>query len=212
MLSAEDIQSNWKKHGDIVNRALPKERVEKVLDMYSDLGDEVVMAPASGKESFHNAFPGGYIDHVNRVVKFSLGVQQLWKTSNIPLNFSEEELIFSALFHDLGKLGVKGLPNYLPQTNNWRKENLGENYSYNQELDFMLIQDRSLYTLQHYGISLTQNEYLAIKTHDGLYDETNKPYYISYNSGAKFKTSLPHILHQADLMATEFERLNFVKS
>ena len=49
---------------------------------------------------------------------------------------------------------------------------------------------------------------LAIQTHDGLYDEGNKKYLISFHPGQKPRTSLPYILHQADLMASriEFER------
>jgi hypothetical protein len=49
---------------------------------------------------------------------------------------------------------------------------------------------------------------LAIQTHDGLYDEANKKYLFSYMPEQKPRTSLPFILHQADLMAAriEFER------
>lgn len=206
MLSAEKIQSNWKKHGKIIKNSLPEERTREIFSMYSDLGEEVIMAPASGRSTFHNAFPGGYVDHVNRVVRCSLKIAETWKELGIELDFTEQELIFSALFHDLGKIGLKNLPNYLPQTNDWRKKNLQENYTPNPELDFMLIQDRSLFILQYYSIKVSQKEYLAIKTHDGLYDETNKPYYISFNPDSRFKSSLPFILHQADLIATKIEQ------
>jgi hypothetical protein len=49
---------------------------------------------------------------------------------------------------------------------------------------------------------------LAIQTHDGLYDEGNKKYLFTYLPEQKPRTSLPFILHQADLMAAriEFER------
>ena len=49
---------------------------------------------------------------------------------------------------------------------------------------------------------------LAIQTHDGLYDEANKKYLFAYMPEQKPRTSLPFILHQADLMAAriEFER------
>jgi hypothetical protein len=49
---------------------------------------------------------------------------------------------------------------------------------------------------------------VAIQTHDGLYDEGNKKYLMSYMPEQKPRTSLPFILHQADLMAAriEFER------
>jgi hypothetical protein len=49
---------------------------------------------------------------------------------------------------------------------------------------------------------------IAIQTHDGLYDEANKKYLMSYMPEQKPRTSLPFIIHQADLMAAriEFER------
>ena len=49
---------------------------------------------------------------------------------------------------------------------------------------------------------------LTIQTHDGLYDEANKKYLISFMPEQKPRTSLPFIVHQADLMAAriEFER------
>jgi len=49
---------------------------------------------------------------------------------------------------------------------------------------------------------------LAIQTHDGLYDVANEKYLKAYMPEQKPRTSLPYILHQADLMAAriEFER------
>jgi hypothetical protein len=69
----------------------------------------------------------------------------------------------------------------------------------------MLIQDRSLFTLQHAGIPLSENEYMAIKLHDGLYDDVNKPYYITFNPDSKLRSNIVHILHQADFMASKVE-------
>jgi hypothetical protein len=43
----------------------------------------------------------------------------------------------------------------------------------------MLIQDRSLFLLQKNRIEMSEKEFLAIKLHDGLYDDVNKPYYMS---------------------------------
>jgi len=46
---------------------------------------------------------------------------------------------------------------------------------------------------------------VAIQTHDGLYDEANKKYLMSFSAETKPRTSLPFILHQADLMAARIE-------
>jgi len=204
-LTAEQIGSNWAKHLKIVKTFVTGERKEQLLEMYEELADTLVLAPASGKPSFHNAFPGGYIDHVNRVVQCSLKVKELWEGMGTSINFSDEELVFAALNHDLGKVGLKDTPNYIKQTDQWRIDKLGERYTSNKELEFMLIQDRSLFILQHYGIKMTQNEYMAIKLHDGLYDDVNKPYYISYNPDSKLRSNITYILHQADFLAAKVE-------
>jgi hypothetical protein len=59
--------------------------------------------------------------------------------------------------------------------------------------------------LQSHGISYSFNEMVAIQTHDGLYDEANKKYLMGYLPEQKPRTSLPFIIHQADLMAARIE-------
>lgn len=204
-LTAEQIEKNWEKYFKIVDTFITGERKDKLKELYLSLSDEMIMAPASGKASFHNAFPGGYVDHINRVVHCALKVKQLWQEMGTAIDFTDEELVFSALNHDLGKIGFKDMPNYIPQTDKWRQEKLGEIYTPNSNLSFMLIQDRSLFTLQQYGIQLTEKEYLAIKLHDGLYDEVNKPYYVTFNPDSKLRSNLVHILHHADFLASKIE-------
>jgi hypothetical protein len=121
------------------------------------------------------------------------------------IDFTDEELVFTALNHDLGKIGAEGKPYYLPQTDKWRQDKLGELYTHNSDLSYMLIQDRSLFTLQQNGIQVNEKEYLAIKLHDGLYDDVNKPYYLSFNPDSKLRTNLVYILHQADFLASKIE-------
>ena len=79
---------------------------------------------------------------------------------------------------------------------------------FNTKVPFSSVPDRGLFMLQSHGIQYTFNEMIAIQTHDGLYDEANKKYLINFMPEQKPRTSLPYILHQADLMAAriEFER------
>jgi hypothetical protein len=46
---------------------------------------------------------------------------------------------------------------------------------------------------------------IAIKTHDGLYEESNKAYLMGFTPETKPRTSLVYVLHQADLMAARIE-------
>lgn len=204
-LSAEQIQANWEKHLKIVDTFITGDRKEKLKALYYDLADDMIMSPASTKPTFHNAFAGGYIEHVNRVVHCALKTKQLWQEMGAMIDFTEEELVFTALNHDLGKIGIKGEPMYIPQTDAWRKDKLGEIYTVNKTSAFMLIQDRSLFTLQQYGVPMSEKEFLAIKLHDGLYDDSNKAYYVSFSPDSKFRTNLINILHQADLLASKIE-------
>ena len=140
VFSAEQIEKNWEKHLKIVNTFITGDRKDKLLSLYESLAETMILAPASGKPSFHNAFPGGYIDHVNRVVHCALKTKALWEEMGATIDFTDEELVFAALNHDLGKIGFKDQPNYLPQTDAWRRDKLGEVYVHNKDLSFMLIQ------------------------------------------------------------------------
>jgi len=69
----------------------------------------------------------------------------------------------------------------------------------------MKVPDRGLWLLQHYGVKVTDKEYIGIKLTDGLYDEANKAYLMSYNPDFGLRTNMAYILHQADMMATHIE-------
>ena len=121
------------------------------------------------------------------------------------VDYTEEELVFAALFHDLGKIGDGDSPNYVPQTDKWRQDKLSEMYTYNSELDFMLIPDRSLYILQKFGIKVSQKEFLGIRCHDGVFDKANEAYFFSNVESSRQKTSIVSILHSADFLASKVE-------
>ena len=204
MLTAEKIQENYEKHFKIIDHYIV-DRGDQVKSMIESLGEEYVMAPASGKSWYHNAFAGGYVDHVNRVVQYAVKQSRLYEEMGGTVDYTMEELVFSALFHDLGKIGEANTPSYLPQTDKWRQDKLHEMYTPNGELDFMLVPDRSLFTLQEYGIKVSKNEYLAIKLHDGVFSDANKPYFFSNNPNSRMKTSIVNVLHSADFLASKVE-------
>ena len=69
----------------------------------------------------------------------------------------------------------------------------------------MKVPDRGLWLLQHFGVKVTDKEYIGIKLTDGLYDEANKSYLMSYNPDFGLRSNMAYILHQADMMATHIE-------
>jgi len=208
-LTAEQIQANWEEFCKNIETYISSPRKEKLLEFYEKYAERIMMMPAAHKKEYHNAFPGGYIEHVNRVVRCALKQAKLWEEEGADMStFTEEELVFSAINHDLGKMGSEEHESYIPQTDKWRKEKLGEDYMFNKAVPFASVPDRGLFMLQSHGVQYTFNEMLAIQTHDGLYDEGNKKYLFAFMPEQKPRTSLPFILHQADLMAAriEFER------
>lgn len=205
-LSAEHIAENYSKFTDNINQYISSPRKEKLLEYYQSIEEHLVLAPAAIRESNHNCMPGGYVDHVNRVVSAALDQHALWSNyGNSHTTYTLEELVFAAINHDLGKLGLGSKPGSLPNDNDWQIKNQGALYKINHELTFSTIPDRSLFILQSIGIQVTENEYLAIKLHDGLYDEANKAYLISYQPESRLRTTLPIILHQADMLASRVE-------
>jgi len=205
MLTPEQIASNLEKFYAIIEKYISEPRTTKLLALYQEQEENLALSPASSRASYHNSFPGGYVDHVNRVVESALRVTKLWEGMGATINFTEEELVFSAINHDLGKLGRDGKPAYIPNDSEWHIKNQGANYKPNVELPFIPIQDSSLFILQSAGIELTFNEWVAIKTHDGLYDDGNKAYLLSSQNESKMRCSLPLILHQADILAARVE-------
>jgi hypothetical protein len=208
-LEAKEIQQNWVKLMGFIKDHISEPRKAKLIAFYEKYQDRIVLMPASHKKEYHNAFPGGYVEHVNRVITCALHLHELWGQMGADLNtYTKEELVFSALNHDLGKIGDDYNESYIPQTDAWRRDKLGEDYKFNDKLAFASVPDRGLFLLQDNDIKYTFNEMITIQTHDGLYDEANKKYLMAYTPELKPRTSLPFIVHQADLMAAriEFER------
>ena len=204
-LTPEQIQENWKQLIQLVEDNFTGERLEKLLKMYDYFEERMCMAPASGKEHFHNAHAGGYVEHVIHVTTSALKIKDVWEQSGATINFTDEELIFAALHHDLGKVGDLSEDYYTPNDSDWHRKNQGLVYKHNGNLQFMTVTDRALFLLQHFGIKMSEIEYIGLMLTDGMYEEANKSYYVGYGADRSLKTNIAYILHQADMMATHIE-------
>jgi hypothetical protein len=205
-LTAEQIQDNWNKFLSIIDEHISEPRCSELKAFYEQYAERIMLMPASHKKEYHNAFPGGYVDHVLRVVQSALKLNEVWVEMGVDTStYTVEELVFASLNHDLGKMGDEQNESYIPQTDQWRKEKLGEDYKFNDRLEFMSVPDRGLHLLMSHGVTFSRNEMLAIKLHDGLYDDANKPYLMSWSPETKPRTALVFIVHQADLMAARIE-------
>ena len=206
MLKANQIEENWKSLLQLIEDNFDGERKEKLLEMYEHFEDRMIMAPASSKEHFHNAFPGGYVEHVLNITNAVQKVYKTWVDCGAHINFTKEEMMFATIHHDLGKVGGLNEDYYIPNESDWHRKNQGKIYGHNPNLSYMNVTDRSMWLLQHFGVKMTDTEYLGLKLADGLYEDGNKSYYMSYNPDFELESNLPHIIHQADMIASKTER------
>lgn len=210
MLQAEKIKSNWERYRKLVNTCFPTRKAE-LNKMYDEFEDRMAMMPASSIAHFHNAFAGGYVDHVLRVIDCAEKLYTSWSEMGADMSgYTIEELRFAAMHHDLGKVGFPGEGNevYQIETSDWHRKNQNKMYRHNENIPFTMVPDLSIWLLQEYDVKMSWTEYQAIKIHDGMYDESNKPYFVARSAQAKLKTNLAIVLHHADHMAAqiEFER------
>lgn len=173
--------------------------VERMLD---EMGLRLSTAPASSRRDYHAAYPGGLVDHSLRVLRYAL---QLRKSVDLFEDIVDESIIFASLFHDIGKVGgpgPDGADYYIVEGNDWHRKN-GKYYNVNQDPQKMQNVDNSLLILLHYGIGVTQDEYLAIRLNDGAYADENKQYLMH-------EPRLAMLIHMADRLACETEKSSTV--
>ena len=207
MLEAKEIKENWDSFREEIDLQFPT-RAKQIHKMYDDFEDRIAMMPASSMAHFHNAFAGGYIDHVLRVMDCTETLYDVWFNLGADMSgYTLEELMFAAMHHDLGKVGFPGDGNevYQVETSDWHRKNMGRLYKHNENIPFTMVPDLSIWLLQKYDISMSWNEYQAIKIHDGMYDDSNKPYFVARSEKAKLKTNMAIVLHHGDHMAAQIE-------
>jgi len=204
-LTPEQVGLNFDRLLEMIETHISNPRKDQLLALYKEHAERIMLMPASGTEHYHNCWPGGYVDHVLRVVDAALEIRDLWESYGSTINYTREELVFAAINHDLGKIGTEQAEQYIPNDSEWHRKNQGKMYKNNPINAFMTVPDRSLKLLADRGIRVTENEWFGIKLHDGMYDEGNKHYYVSYDPSSRLRTNLPYVLHQADQLAARVE-------
>lgn len=191
-LTPDEIEENFLTFRSLCEKL--GDRSEAALNMVDSLGERLAVCPASAKAGYHNAFAGGLCEHSLRVYS---NARKLSKTFEWVA--PKDSLIIGCLFHDLGKVGNHEIDYYVLQTDSWRRDKLGEEYTYNKDIPYMTVPDRGVWLCQHFGLKLTHDEYLAILLNDGQYAEENAPYKLK-------EPMLADIVHIADVVATKQEK------
>lgn len=191
-LTPEQIAENFEKYRGFLEKL--GDRSEAALALVDHLGERLALCPASSRKEHHHAIPGGLVDHSLRVLGNSLKLVKAFGW-DIP----KDSLIIGCLFHDLGKVGDHQDDYYVPQDSDWHRDKLGEMYKHNKNIMYMTVPDRGVWLCQHFGLSLTQDEWLSIKLNDGQYAEENAPYKMK-------EPLLVDAVHLADLISTKQEK------
>jgi hypothetical protein len=208
-LTDAEIQANYAEFIKFIGDVFTGERKEKLLKMYSDddgsLGLSLATAPASMCQHFHLCHPGGYLQHIMGVIKMSFAAKKMFEIAGCNIDFTDEQMVFSAMHHDLGKLGDPEFGEYYaPQDQDWKYKK-GEFYKMNGNLPYMEVTDRAIFLLQKFGVVYDWKEYLGIKLADGLFNEATEKYLKQYNQDLYLKTNLPRVIHAADYTACRAE-------
>ena len=176
------------------------ERYVAVMKMFRHFGQRLLDAPASHNINFHNAYPGGWLDHILNVIDASFKIRDVIVSMGGIIDFTDEEMVFSAMFHDLAKLGTLDEPNYIKMRG---VDARGKAYRYNTDVPYLTYTDRTLWLLQYFGIVTTTKEMKAIRMADGLFEPANKEYYFR---SSPFPGHLSYVIHWADHLSTNCEK------
>lgn len=167
----------------VIDRALPFAKLMEHLERNTDW----VVAPASTR--FHLCRKGGLLEHSINVAETLMKVKEL-----LAPDISDESCVIVGLLHDLGKAGVPGTPQYIPNEPTEKQKMYGypasTPYRFNADLTYLSVPARSLFLILPY-LPLSETEAQAILYHDGQYVEDNR-------SVAKKEEALTLLLHYAD--------------
>lgn len=127
-------------------------RKDALLHFYDDYQD--VIHFAAGSSHNHQAWEGGYADHIAEVLRIS---ELYYDTMNAvrPLPYTKEAALMSLFFHDIEKPFRYG-PKDSPECNKWRKraEKAGGGYEVWEDLKWDILAEIE----RKYGLMLTKDE------------------------------------------------------
>ena len=167
----DQIQSNWKMFEKFCNR-LSDSGLNSLLDA---MGERICMAPASMRSASPGAYPGGLIEQALQVTSTMRKLHDsVYKKGGTSCEVAS--ILKVGLLHDIGRVGDLESDFLVEQDSDWHREKLGQMYKYNEDADKMSVSHRTLYLLQHFGVCLSKEEWLAIQLASGSHFEENRFY------------------------------------
>lgn len=199
MLDEKQIQQQYEQLKHFIESYISNPRKDKIYKMIGEYEEWLLLSPSSTSKYYFGAYPGGLLLYINTTIKIALETHKMWKDSSFEPDYTTEELIFTAIFHNFGKIGDETQPYYIQETSDWYKKTYGRVYKINPKISYMKVSDRSLFLLNREGIMYTQNEFYGIKLSHGFYDKANESYFINYSKDFTLNTHLHIVLNQASI-------------
>jgi len=166
-LKSEQIVKNTKKYFQTA-----QEQGFMNDDLMQILGENFIKAPASTMKDLNNAFEGGLIDHLLRVTKYAVSINESVLSESLKLD--KKSIIKVCFLHQIGKANL-----YTPCTSEWHRTNQGKMYEFNDDMISMRVGERSAYYALGNNIALSEEEYQAILNYDKDADDKQSKYHTS---------------------------------
>lgn len=169
MRNENEIFENLERYSNLLQKLFDASCVEALIDHY---GERLALCPF-GLTNDDGGSPGD-------LVSFQLRQSTLAKriVAKAELDLPVRSLVRCAAVSDLGRLGdlADGTELYIPQTSDWHREKLGQNYKYNENCSKSSVAHRTLFIMQHFGFKLEQEEWIAVLTSGGMHLPENAFY------------------------------------
>lgn len=137
--------------------------------------------------TYHCNYKGGLVEHTLNVIEYALKLADTFKSK-----VSKESIVLCACGHDTGKAYEYYVNNLLKSG----KVSGSKPKKINPSLIIKSHAMRSL-TIMSKFFTLTESEKVAILSHDGWYENTNREYMLALDE-------LLYIIHSADLYVARF--------
>lgn len=183
-LSKEILVSNFSKYKKKLITYVGEQEAESIIEELG--GDDAVMnATYANMDNTGLAYDGSFTETVIALTVYAIKINELLPEEK---QVSKESIAKVALLSQIGKVLL-----FKPQTNDWRRKNLGENYTY-AELDGAIrVGERSILIAMNSGVKFTEFEFEAMRIMDK--QNENADNYSKYFSGA-----LSMVIKQANEM------------
>lgn len=163
-MDTDILIDKFETYAKIVKKYFSDDSIDQFLN---DFGSRITVCPR-GQTSEEGGEYGALVDFMSKVAVMAKGTA--------PGLCDVKSAVRVSLVHELGKLGSADHELFIAQDSQWHREKLGQFFKYNDKCPKMSVSHRTLHLLQSYGIKLTEDEWLAILTSQGMHYPENAFY------------------------------------